>query len=389
MHCLRNGTVTVPEETSAESRPPTAPGGSSGRGFNRTQSLKVLIVVLTVLLLGTYLAVLRRRKSPDLTDKAVVALPASVASTLRLKGTTEAVHSRSILSPMLSGEHVGALTITKLAGSGTHVKRGDLLVEFDRQGQMRTFFDKQAEYENLVEEVIQEQATQDAARAKDETDLRQAENNVKDKELDMQKVELLSRIEAEKAQEHLEASKATLQQLRATFDLKRQAARAAIRILEIRRDRTRSSMVHAEANADLMQVRSPMDGLLVLNVIWKEGKMGEVQEGDQIRPGQPFMQVVDPSVMQVRVLANQQDFLALKIGQPVTVRLDAYPELLLPGRLEQISPIGRGNGYSPRVRTFAVVFSIKGTDPRLMPDLSAAVDLDMSITVSTFQGATR
>ena len=93
--------------------------------------------------------------------------------------------------------------------------------------------------------------------------------------------------------------------------------------------------------------------------------------------------------MQVRVLANQQDFLALKIGQPVTVRLDAYPELLLPGRLEQISPIGRGNGYSPRVRTFAVVFSIKGTDQRLMPDLSAAVDLDRSITVSTFQGATR
>jgi len=290
---------------------------------------------------------------------------------------------------MLSGEHVGALTITKLAGSGTHVKRGDLLVEFDRQGQMRTFFDKLAEYENLVEEVIQEQAKQDATRAKDETALRQAENDVKNAELEMQKVELLSRIEAEKAQETLEASKATLQQLRETFDLKRREARAAILIREIQRDRTRASMVHAQANADLMQVRSPIDGLVVLNAIWKEDKMGEVQEGDQIRPGQPFMQVVDPSVMQVRVLANQQDFLALKIGQPVTVRLDAYPELLLPGRLEQISPIGRGNGYSPRVRTFAVVFSIKGTDQRLMPDLSAAVDLDRSITVSTFQGATR
>ena len=94
------------------------------------------------------------------------------------------------MSPMLSGEHVGALTITKLAGSGTHVKRGDLLVEFDRQGQMRTFFDKQAEYENLVEEVIQEKAKQDAARANDETKLREAENNVKRAELEMQKVEL-------------------------------------------------------------------------------------------------------------------------------------------------------------------------------------------------------
>ena len=389
MHCLRNGTVTVPEKTSAESRPRTALTSSSRRRSNQIQTLKALIVVLTVLLLGTLLAVLKRRTSPHLTDKADVALSSSLAATLRLKGTTEAVHSRSIMSPMLSGEHVGALTITKLAGSGTHVKRGDLLVEFDRQGQMRTFFDKLAEYENLVEEVIQEQAKQDATRAKDETALRQAENDVKNAELEMQKVELLSRIEAEKVQETLEASKATLQQLRETFDLKRREARAAILIREIQRDRTRASMVHAQANADLMQVRSPIDGLVVLNAIWKEDKMGEVQEGDQIRPGQPFMQVVDPSVMQVRVLANQQDFLALKIGQPVTVRLDAYPELLLPGRLEQISPIGRGNGYSPRVRTFAVVFSIKGTDPRLMPDLSAAVDLDMSITVSTFQGATR
>ena len=148
-------------------------------------------------------------------------------------------------------------------------------------------------------------------------------------------------------------------------------------------------MVHAQSNADLMQVRSPIDGLVVLNTIWKVDKMGEVQEGDQIRPGQSFMQVVDPSEMQVRVLANQQDFLALKIGQPVTVRLDAYPELVLPGRLEQISPIGRVSSYSPKVRTFGVVFSIKGTDLRLMPDLSAAVDLDVSTTATTFQGAAR
>ena len=37
------------------------------------------------------------------------------------------------------------------------------------------------------------------------------------------------------------------------------------------------------------------------------------------------MQVVDPSVMQVRVLANQQDFLGLYVGQPAKLHLDAYP----------------------------------------------------------------
>jgi len=49
----------------------------------------------------------------------------------------------------------------------------------------------------------------------------------------MEKVELLSRIDAEKAQEDLDEAQATLKQLKETFDLKRKAAQASIRILEI------------------------------------------------------------------------------------------------------------------------------------------------------------
>ena len=110
----------------------------------------------------------------------------------------------------------------------------------------------------------------------------------------MQKVELLSRIDAEKAREDLDEARATLAQLKETFDLKRKAAQASIRILEIQRDRTRETMLHAQTNAALMQIRSPIDGIVVFNTIWKQGNMGEVQEGDQVRPGVPFMQVVDP-----------------------------------------------------------------------------------------------
>jgi multidrug resistance efflux pump len=135
-------------------------------------------------------------------------------------------------------------------------------------------------------------------------------------------------------------------------------------------------MEHAQANATLMKIDSPIDGIVVLNTIWKEGKMGEVQEGDQVRPGITFMQVVDPSRMQVRALVNQEDFLGLRIGIPVHIHLDAYPDLVFSGKLEEMAPIGRNGDFSPKVRTFAVVFSIEGNDPRLMPDLSAAVDVN-------------
>jgi len=313
-------------------------------------------------------------------------LAAASDRVLRLKGTTEAVQSRAILAPLLSGQQVNTLTIVHLAPGGTHVKKGDLLVEFDRQAQIRDFVDKQADYQKLVDQVAEEQAKENAARAKDETELKAAEDSLRKAELEMQRSEIISRIDAEKNQENLEEAKATYDQLRETFDLKRKAAQAAIRILEIQRDRTRETMLHARANADLMQVHSPLDGVVVLNTIWKEGVMGEVQEGDQVRQGVPFMQVVDPSAMQVRVLANQQDFPRLKVGQTALVRLDAYPELVLPAHIDQVAPIGEQGSFSDKVRVFVVIVSVQGTDSKLMPDLSAAVDVNVDASTESAAG---
>jgi len=284
---------------------------------------------------------------------------------------------------MLSGQQVGTLTITKLAPAGTRLKRGDLLVEFDSQAQVRDFLDKQAEYDKLVGQVAEEQAKESAARAKDETELHQAESDLKDAELEMKRQELLSRIDVEKAKQTLEQAKANLQQLKETFELKRSAAHASIRILEIQRDRTQRTMQNAQNNAQLMQIRAPLDGVVVLDTVWKQGRMGEAQEGDQLHAGMPFMEVVDPSLMQVQVEVNQEDVLGLQVGQAAKVRLDAYPELVLNGKLEQIAPVARGGSFSAKVRNFSATFSVQGSDNRLMPDLSAAVDVQPSINQKT------
>jgi len=349
-------------------------GPLPGRVGRRSLVIGAMVLVLAVSLFfafkGTSPPVKSVAWSPNRTDPN---------HTLRLKGTTEAVHTSAVLAPVLAGQQMSTLTITRVLPAGTGVKRGDLLVEFDRQAQMRDFLDKRADYDKLVNQVIGEQSKEDAARAKDETELKQAEDSYHKAELEIQKAEIVSRIDAEKNQETLAETKATFEQLRQTFDLKRKAARAAIRILEIQRDRTQQTMQHAQANADLMQIHSPIDGVVVLNTIWKQGTMGEVQEGDHVEPVVAFMQVVDPSAMQVRVLANQEDFLSLQIGQTAAVRLDAYPDLVLPARLELQAPIGRNGDFSDKVRTFVVIFSIQGNDPKLMPDLSAAVDVDLAV----------
>ena len=343
-------------------------------GWNPSRRLVAFSAVFLLFLASLTILMIRkwgtRQPGPEISSQTT-----ATSHLLRFKGTTEAIQARAILAPALSGQTVSTLTITRLVTGGSNVKAGDLLVEFDRQAQIRDFLDKQAEYNKLVGQVAEQQAKENSARAKDETELHQAASALKNADLEMKTVELMSRIDVEKAHENQEQAKATLQQLKETFDLKRSAARAAIRILEIQRDRTQRIMQNAQTNADLMQIHSPLDGVVVLNTIWKNGRMGEVQEGDQIQPGVPFMRVVNPSAMQVQVLVNQEDILGLRIGQDAKVRLDAYPELVLPGKLEQIAPIARNGGFSSRVRTFSTIFSIQGTDSRLMPDLSAAVDV--------------
>jgi HlyD family secretion protein len=367
----------TPDSASLPDRPEPQPEPEADH-HRRPRRWRVWIVVaLVVVVLGVVAMVTLRSGTPE-AAKLLSPISENPGQVLRLKGTTEAIQARAILAPLLAGQQIGTLTIIHLTPAGTKVKQGDLLVEFDRQAQMRDIIDKQADYEKLVDQVAEEQAKENAARAKDETELKTAEDNLQKAELEIQKSEIVSKIDAEKNQENLDEAKATYDQLRETFDLKRKAAQAGIRILEIQRDRTRQTMEHAKANSEKMQIHSPLDGVVVLNTIWKQGTMGEVQEGDQVRAGVPFMQVVNPAAMQVRVLANQQDFPSLRIGQTAKVRLDAYPDMVFSGKLDQIAPIGEGGDFSNKLRTFVVIVAIQGNDPKLMPDLSAAVDVDVS-----------
>jgi len=295
----------------------------------------------------------------------------------RLNGTTQASRSFVVLAPKLEGAQVGSMVITKLVPAGTHVKKNDVLVEFDPQAQTKDYLDKKSAYEILVGQVAQKQAEEDIARAKDDTAMKQAEDELKRAQLELQKNEIVSRIDAEKNQEALDEAQATLKQLKETYQLKGAAAASAIRILEIQRDRALEAMRYAQGNAAKMIVHAPMEGVVVYNTIWLGGRMGTVQQGDQVRPGVPFLQVVDPSQMEVRVELNQVDLLKVHPGQQAQMHLDAYPGMTLPAILEELSPLGHTGQFTEAVRSFTARFSVQGTDPRLLPDLSAALDLDL------------
>jgi multidrug efflux pump subunit AcrA (membrane-fusion protein) len=178
----------------------------------------------------------------------------------------------------------------------------------------------------------------------------------------------------------MEEAQARLRQLQQTFELKRRAEAAELRILEIQRDRARTAMEQAELNGRRMVVTSPIPGVVVLRMNWRGDQTVEIQEGEEARPGMPIMLVVDPSAMLVRVKINQADLHVLRADQRARISLDAYPELEFQGRVEQLAPSGTPSRLTDRVRNFVAIVSIQGNHPKLMPDLSAAVDVELERT---------
>ena len=341
--------------------------------------------LLVVGLLGA-LAVVRSVRASDPNDgtpqgtASLKVARGAFVRTLRMTGLVESIHFHNVAAPRLvgaTGPGSNTLIITKLRPSGTQVVAGQLLVEFDRQNQLKAATDRRSEHRDLEEQIRKKRAEQEQARAKDDTELSVAANAVENARLEMMKNAYLGRIDQEKNEQRLEEAQAKQKQLMATFDLKRRAAQADLRILEIQRDRAHTAMKSSEDNATRMVVTSPISGMVVLRMVWRPGQQVEIQEGEEARPGMPIMQVVDPAAMLVRVKVNQADVHLLQVGQPARITLDAYPELQFQGRVEHVAPVGTTSMLTTRVRNFVATVSIKGSHPKLMPDLSAAVDVEL------------
>ena len=305
---------------------------------------------------------------------AAVTPAATSQPILRLSGTVEAVQARTVSVPRMQGPLL-PLLIIGLVKPGTRVEPGDLLVEFDPQQQQRDAFDRRAELTNLQSEVEKKRAEHAAAEAKDRTELSAAEHDVERARLEARKNDLIPKIDAEKNTLTLTQATARFEQLKTTFELKRESARAELRILEIRRDRAERALSYSENNAKVMTMTAPFGGLVVVKRMYRNGQFVEIARGDEVRPGTPVVDIVDTTNMRVRAKVNQADLRLVRDGQRAKIGLDGFPELTFDGEVELITPLAASSDLSNTVRTFVTIVTIKGTHPQLLPDLTAWVEL--------------
>lgn len=123
-------------------------------------------------------------------------------------------------------------------------------------------------------------------------------------------------------------------------------------------------------------IRSPRDGVVVY--AQQANRWGRVenpiQEGVTVREGQAIFNVPDPNHMQVRAKVNESKVALIQSGQPVLIRIDAFPDRPLRGIVTEITPIPAPGTPAADIRVyFAVVKIDAGGFDGLRPGLSAEV----------------
>jgi HlyD family secretion protein len=126
-----------------------------------------------------------------------------------------------------------------------------------------------------------------------------------------------------------------------------------------------------------LALRAPFDGMVVVKDTHRpDGSRVALAKGDDIRPGQPVLHVVDPGSMEVLAQVNQTEVMRFKPGQEAAISLDGFPGAGYRGTVVSIGWLAQPPGRQQfSVRTVPVRIRLHDADDRVLPDLSAAADV--------------
>ena len=301
---------------------------------------------------------------------------------MRLTGTTAAEKFTVLMGPQLRGSRSGhgghefTMTLERVAPSGSMVRKGDEVAEFDRQYMLRRMEDFQATVDQHERNVTRLRAYLAIRRAAYEQLVMRAKGTMEKVALDLKKIPILSANLAERYRLDYEEAKRAYEEVASRAENVEISEGSAVRRAELDYKQTQLEYQRAQRYVDRLLVRAPMEGMVVMMTTRRSGERGQIQAGDQIGAGQPYMHIVDLRNMVVDANVNQVDAQDVRLGMEARVRFDAYPELELPAEVVAVGAFAVQTGWRGSfVRTIPIRLKLDRTDPLVIPDLSVSADL--------------
>jgi multidrug efflux pump subunit AcrA (membrane-fusion protein) len=293
-------------------------------------------------------------------------------------GELRPLRAQTLVAPSVGGP----MQILSVASTGTPVKAGDVVVEFDQSEQEERLDTAKSELAQAEQEIVKMRADAVVQHAQDEVALLTARFDVRRAELDVQGSILASEIDKKKFVLTLEESKGRLAQLQSDLTSRADTDRASLAVLEEKRNKARLQMDNAQRNIDNMKLRAPFDGLVAVkdndmnNAAWAGVVVPEFRAGDTVYPGRQVAEVLHQSGIELIAKVNEYDRAHLNAGQGADVTIHAVQGKAMPATIKAVAGASRREvwAWNDPTRTFDVSLDVTGTNPAtLRPGLTTQV----------------
>ena len=297
-------------------------------------------------------------------------------------GELRASQSQMLTAPPIGG---GALQITHLLHTGAAVKKGDLVIEFDPAEQRYNMDQQRSELMQADQEITKAKADAAVVAAQDKVALLKARFDVRRAELEVQKNELVSPIDAQKNNLSLEGAKRVLVELEQDVKSRSVSNQASISLAEEKRNKAKLAMDQAQSNINKMRVIAPMDGLVALEknegaaggIFFSGMSLPEYREGDQVEPGRTVCQVIDPKGLELVAKVGEIERNNIKLDEQVEIQLDALPGATFHGTVKTLGSSNTRMFWDDDSSTkFEVSMKLASVDSRMRPGMTAHVSIE-------------
>ena len=283
---------------------------------------------------------------------------------------------------MLVAPSVGsALRLIFLANTGTRVKSGDLVADFDPSDQEHNLEIASYDLKQAEQAIAKAKADASVQDAQDKVDLLKAEFDVRRAEMDVSKKDLVSAIDAKKNLLSLDEARRHLSQLKEDIPSHAVSNQADMAVAQEKLAKARLSIQQAQKNIQDMHLHAPMDGLVAVqenrqtNVYYTGMRFSEYRQGDEVQPGGFVAQVLDVGQMEIQGRVAETDRANLSPGEPAEIDVYALPHQMVAGKVKDVAGAALQASFfsDSGASKFGVVIALDHPDPQLRPGLTGLV----------------